>query len=75
MIFCRRREDYADPFCAVTVENALPSFSKKYLELSVREGRETLFDFFRAWPEFEVPECDPYDLSRTVGTVIERAHP
>ncbi len=64
MIFYRRREDYADPFCAVTVESALPSFSKKYL-----------FDFFRAWPEFEVPERDPYDLGRTGGTVIERAHP
>ncbi len=39
---------------------------ERFAHLSVRENRETLFDFFRTWPDFEVPKRDPSDFGRDV---------
>lgn len=38
-----------------------------YERLKRRASRPPLVDFFRAWPEFEIPERDATDLGRDIS--------
>ena len=39
----------------------------KYDRLQRQEGRQSLFSFFRSWPELEIPERDQADFERDVS--------